>query len=258
MASRTITYFPVFSTTDKAKARHNKLLADTEIKLVHEPEKADYILVWGWDGFMLDAIKKYMSFGKPFFGVNCGTLWFLLNQVTTPNKLPGKKSEITTVSPAIMELLLEDSAGKKHTTACINDIMIWWNILDYYMFWATTPTWKQLIKWSWLIISTSIWSTAYWLNLWWPLIPLHSKVWWVIGIAARPFQYKIMKPQKFTIKIDGRKPTLVWVDGYANSFKNIVKVTCTPSKHRITLGFIKWTDFETKRLYIAEQKLYIS
>jgi hypothetical protein len=45
MTSHSIKYFPVFSTTDKAKAWHNKLLAETEITLVHEPEKADYILV---------------------------------------------------------------------------------------------------------------------------------------------------------------------------------------------------------------------
>lgn len=258
MTSHTIKYFPVFSTTDKAKAWHKKLLSAHDIHLVDTPEKADYILVWGGDGFMLDAIKRYMSYKKPFFGVNCGTLWFLLNQVSQPHNLPRKKSDITTVSPTIMEVLLEDNAGNKHTTSCINDIMIGGNILDYYTFSVNAPKWKQTIKWSWFVISTSVWSTAYWLNLWGPLLPLHSKVRWTIWVASRPFQYKILKPQKFTVKIEWRKPTLVGVDWYANAYKWITKVTCMPSKHRITLGFIKGTDFETKRLYIAEQKLYVS
>lgn len=203
MRKTTITYFPVFSPTDKAKAWYNKLLADNEIILADAPEKADYILVWGGDGFMLDAIKKYMSFGKPFFWVNCGTLWFLLNQVTNPSKLPRKKSEISTVSPAIIEVQLENTTGQKYTTICINDIMIWGNILDYYTFTVWSAKRKQHIKWSGFVISTSVWSTAYWLNLGWPLIPLHSKLRGTIWVAARPFQYKIMKPQKLTIKIDG-------------------------------------------------------
>ncbi len=207
---------------------------------------------------MLDSIKRYMSYGKPFFGVNCGTLWFLLNQVTTPHQLPKRKSEITTVSPAIVEVMLEDATWKKYNTVCINDVVIWWNILDYYTFGITSPKRKQNIKWSWFVVSTSVGSTAYWLNLWWPLFPLHSKLRWTIWVATRPFQYKIMKPQKLIIKIDGRKSTLVWVDGYTNAYKNIVKVVCTPSKNRISLGFIKWTDFETKRLFIAEQKLYVN
>ena len=258
MASRTITYFPVFSPTDKAKAWYNKVLADTEIILADTPEKADYILVWGGDGFMLDAIKKYMSFGKPFFWVNCGTLWFLLNQVASPSKLPHKKSEITTVSPAIIEVQLENNAGNKYSTVCINDIMIWGNILDYYTFTVWSAKRKQAIKWSGFVISTSIWSTAYWLNLWWPLIPLHSKLRGAIWVASRPFQYKVMKPQKMTIKIEWRSSTLIWIDWYANSFRNITKITCTPSKQTISLWFFKWSDFETKRLYIAEQKLYVS
>lgn len=258
MKSHSISYFPVFSTTDKAKAWYNKVLADTEIVLADSPEKADYILVWGWDGFMLDAIKKYMSFGKPFFWVNCGTLWFLLNQVSTPNKLPRKKSEITTVSPSIIEVALENNVWHKYSTVCINDIMIWGNILDYYNFTVWSAKRKQSIKWSWFVISTSIWSTAYWLNLGWPLIPLHSKLRGTIWVAARPFQYKVMKPQRLTIKIDWRSSTLIWVDWYANSYRNITKVTCTPSKQTISLWFFKGSDFETKRLYIAEQKLYVS
>lgn len=45
MTSHSINYFAVFSTTDKARVWHKKLLEAIDIKLVDTPEKADYILV---------------------------------------------------------------------------------------------------------------------------------------------------------------------------------------------------------------------
>ena len=42
-------------------------------------EKADFILVLGGDGFMLHSLHLYGYLKKPFYGINCGSLGFLLN-----------------------------------------------------------------------------------------------------------------------------------------------------------------------------------
>ena len=39
--------------------------------------KADYIIVLGGDGFMLETLKKYHKYNKKFFyGINFWKLWF--------------------------------------------------------------------------------------------------------------------------------------------------------------------------------------
>ncbi len=43
------------------------------------PEDADVIIPLGGDGTMLETLHKYHKLGKPFFGINLGTVGFLLN-----------------------------------------------------------------------------------------------------------------------------------------------------------------------------------
>ena len=72
--------YPVID-TNREKGQNLIKIIQSQLShlLVDSPEKADLIVVWGWDGYFMHSIKKYLSYKKPFFGVNCGTLWFLLN-----------------------------------------------------------------------------------------------------------------------------------------------------------------------------------
>ena len=61
------------------------------------PVKAsDYVVVIGGDGFMLDSLKKYQKFKKPFYGINTGNRGFLLNKFIHGNLISKirKSSEI--------------------------------------------------------------------------------------------------------------------------------------------------------------------
>ena len=61
------------------------------------PLKAsDCIIVIGGDGFMLDILKKYQKFKKPFYGINTGNRGFLLNKFVSGNLISkiNKSSEI--------------------------------------------------------------------------------------------------------------------------------------------------------------------
>ena len=40
---------------------------------------SECIVVCGGDGFMLKALRKYSKVKKPFYGINCGTFGFLMN-----------------------------------------------------------------------------------------------------------------------------------------------------------------------------------
>ncbi|MCX7338426.1 MAG: NAD kinase [Alphaproteobacteria bacterium] len=60
------------------KARSMKKILEKGIELV-PPEQADRIVVLGGDGFMLRSLHQFQSLGKPVYGINCGTVGFLMN-----------------------------------------------------------------------------------------------------------------------------------------------------------------------------------
>jgi len=63
-------------------------------------KQAEYIVVAGGDGFMLQTIKKNYLFNKPFYGVNCGSYGFLMNKDNQKNILQKlKKSKKIIINP---------------------------------------------------------------------------------------------------------------------------------------------------------------
>ena len=65
---------------DKTSRKANKLEKKIIQKFKNYPVKnSDCIVVCGGDGFMLNSLKKFSKFNKPFYGINCGTFGFLLN-----------------------------------------------------------------------------------------------------------------------------------------------------------------------------------
>jgi NAD+ kinase len=48
---------------------------------------AEAIVVLGGDGFMLQTLHEYMKMKLPFYGINCGTVGFLMNQFNLENIL---------------------------------------------------------------------------------------------------------------------------------------------------------------------------
>ena len=70
---------PVFlaSSSDEASSQ-KKILEDKYGK--NDFDKADVIVVLGGDGFMLKTIKKFYKLNRAFYGINCGSMGFLLNK----------------------------------------------------------------------------------------------------------------------------------------------------------------------------------
>ena len=46
----------------------------------HTLSKSNLIIVIGGDGFMLETLKKYNKYKKPFYGINSGNYGFLMNK----------------------------------------------------------------------------------------------------------------------------------------------------------------------------------
>ncbi len=79
---KTINLHILADKTPKAK-KMRKLLIKSHMGFT--PKACDCIVVIGGDGFMLDSIKKYQKYKKPFYGINTGNRGFLLNKFNNGN-----------------------------------------------------------------------------------------------------------------------------------------------------------------------------
>lgn len=70
----------------------------------HPVEGADVIVALGGDGFMLDTLHRYMQLGAPFFGMNRGTVGFLMNAFDEDRLTERlRRAAATTLSPLRMK-----------------------------------------------------------------------------------------------------------------------------------------------------------
>ena len=89
----------------------------------YSPIKCDTIVVLGGDGFMLQSLKKYHKYNKPFYGMNKGNHGFLLNPFSVQNlKNNIKKSNEIILHPLEMTVSSHGKIIKKKIA--VNEISI--------------------------------------------------------------------------------------------------------------------------------------
>ncbi len=91
-----------------------------------EPQDADVLVVFGGDGFMLHSLHLYQNLNKPVYGINCGTVGFLMNdtKLKTSQELLKHldKAEITELHP--LKMHVQTSDGKAVTHHAINEVSL--------------------------------------------------------------------------------------------------------------------------------------
>ena len=84
---------------------------------------ADIIVVLGGDGFMLDVLNEFQGLGLPIYGINQGTVGFLMNQVTQGNLIEKLNlAEETVIHPLKMSATKLD--GNLEEALAINEISL--------------------------------------------------------------------------------------------------------------------------------------
>jgi NAD+ kinase len=169
------------------------------------PEEADIIIALGGDGFMLSTLHKYMSRNKPIYGMNRGTVGFLMNPYSPGNLLERlEKSEEFILYPLLMQAVQID--GTRHEARAINDV---------YLLRETRQTAKIRIHvdgkvripelvCDGVLVCTPAGSTAYNLSAHGPIIPLGSDVLGLTPISAfRPRRWRgALLPHKAEVRFE--------------------------------------------------------
>ena len=99
-----------------------KSLIDKKIKS-KTLSKSKLIIVLGGDGFMLQTLKKFQKFNKPFYGINTGSYGFLMNRFSNKNFLKNLNNlKSVKINPLQMTVKTKTNHLKK--SIAINEVSI--------------------------------------------------------------------------------------------------------------------------------------
>ncbi len=173
-----------FHAIDKPKAQ--KALAVLEdLYGQYPPEKADALVVLGGDGSMLRALHTHTDPDIPLFGMNLGTLGFLLNDYAPENlEQRIENANKFTIHPLVMEA--KDKQGKAHKELAYNEVSLLretHNSAKIKVFVNDKERLSELIC-DGIMVSTPMGSTAYNSSVGGPILPLNANVLPLTPISA--------------------------------------------------------------------------
>lgn len=82
------------------------------------PDKADVIVALGGDGFMLRTLHKYLDLKKPVFGMNRGSVGFLMNEYREDD-LRERMARTQSIELHPLRMEAECKGGKKSQCHCV-------------------------------------------------------------------------------------------------------------------------------------------
>ncbi len=149
------------------------------------PEEADFIVALGGDGFILKSLHDYLKIEKPIFGMNFGSVGFLMNEY----RLEGltdrlERAQLTKLRPLVMKTL--SPTGKEVKAIAINEISIRrekYQASKLQIIIDDEVRMEELVC-DGVIVSTSAGSTGYNYSASGPIIPLGSNVMALTAVSA--------------------------------------------------------------------------
>ena len=244
---------PVFLASNNGEAIKQKRALEEQYG-INTLDNADVIVVLGGDGFMLEAIKNHMSQKLPLFGLNYGSIGFLMNASNNDDLIKRiNLSQSIVIAPLSMKVQSVD--GGSHEAIAINEVSL---LRETHQASKIKISIDDKVRLEELIcdgilISTPSGSTAYNLSAHGPILPINADVLALTPISAfRPRRWKgaILNNRsevRFDI-IDGKKrPVSAVAD--STEFRDIKSVTVRQDdKNSIQLLFDEQHSFEERIL----------
>ena len=161
--------------SDKNK-NSNKIKYKLEKKIKFSSIKnSEIIIVIGGDGFMLQTLKKFYKFKKPFYGINSGDYGFLMNKFYEKNIIKNLvKTDKIKISP--LQMSVKNKSNKIKKSIAINEISILRQSRQAASLLIKNGK-KNIIKklrGDGLLVCTPAGSTAYNLSVHGPILNLNS------------------------------------------------------------------------------------
>ncbi len=155
-------------------------------------EDADVIVALGGDGTMLEALHKYHRLGKPFYGMNRGSLGFLLNPYRG-EQLTERLTRSQSVELFPLQMKASTAEGETIEGLAFNEVSLLRQRHHAAQIGIVVDEIERLseLVCDGILISTPAGSTAYNLSAHGPIIPLSANVLALTPISAfRPRRWR--------------------------------------------------------------------
>jgi NAD+ kinase len=190
------------------------------------PRAADVIVALGGDGLMLKTARRFMSSGKPIYGMHQGSIGFLMNEY----REEGLRQRIAAAVPSEIHPLImhaTDLKGRTHTAHAINEVSMWRQTYQASKLRISVDGVVQLreLICDGVIVATPAGSTAYNLSADGPIVPIGAPLLALTPISPfRPRRWRgALLSNKARIRIDvleaQKRPVSVAADH--SEFRNI-------------------------------------
>jgi len=224
--------FIISDKNKKSEIIKNKL--EKKIKLT-SLIKSDFIIVIGGDGFMLQTLKKYYKYKKPFYGINSGDYGFLMNKFHEKNIFKNfLKTDLIKISP--LQMVVKNKYGKMKRSIAINEISILRQSRQAASILVKNGS-KNIIKklrGDGLLVCTPAGSTAYNLSVHGPILNLNSNKLAISPVSPfRPRRWKgKIVSNKSNIYIKNLNPKKRPISAVADNFevRNAVEIRVYENK----------------------------
>lgn len=216
--------------------------------------EADIVIALGGDGLMLQALHRNMRRLKPIYGMNLGTVGFLLNTYKENGLLQRlKKARQVTLTP--LRMLATNTRGKTSEVLAINEVSLLRSSRQTARIEVSVDGRKRLpeLHCDGVLVATPAGSTAYNLSAHGPILPLGAGLLALTPINAfRPRRWRgalLSRASKveFTILDPKKRPVAAAADSV--EIANVAHVAVTEaSDTRLTLLFDPEHDLEERIL----------
>ena len=231
---------------------------ELETKYAHVHEKdADVVVVLGGDGKMLEALRHYIDKPVKVFGMNKGTVGFLMNEFSSKH-LPERIEAATLVTLHPLRMRVETSTGETEEALAFNEVSLLRETSQTAKLRITidnTVRMEELLC-DGILVSTPAGSTAYNLSAHGPIIPLGAGILALTPISAfKPRRWRgALLQHDAKIKIDAldiqKRPVSATAD--ATEVRNI-KTVSVEEDRSIKLDLLYDPDHNLDERVLKEQ-----
>lgn len=192
----------VASNTDEAQASRQALIG---IYGNVEPLDADVVVALGGDGFMLQTLHETMNSGKLVYGMNRGSVGFLMNDFKIAD-LHERIDAAVENNFHPLKMTTENTDGTVSVALAINEVSLFrqsYQAAKLRVMIDGTARLEELIC-DGLMVATPVGSTAYNLSAQGPILPLDAPLLALTPVSAfRPRRWRgALLPNKVTVDIE--------------------------------------------------------